>query len=725
MEKIKNLLLTFIYKINKSNTLKYLMCFAFIFISTSVFATDGDDAKKSADLVNAIIWVFSLILWIWTNLVWMFLSPDWSTWGIFWLTPTLKSLWIIITNVVYIWFAFILVYIAIMNIVWSSNATVWLKQALPRFIVWILIVPFSWFFVQFIVSISVVLTTAVINIPSDLLWTNSAAWSQPIKYCANGYKINLTNKTADSKETSTEKTTTSTSTQTWQISTPIEVLGKSYTIVCSDSKDPVEKPLSSFLSSSPYWIMSYYTYNVMKIKDINIITSGWKWSAIANLFDVFFSMWFDFIFFIAYALIMLALLFTLITRWFYLWMYMVISPIFWLLYFFKKEKTWFKWMENLNISTFIWLAMIPVYVSAALVFWLLLISFTSVSTEFNNILKDWCFSVWWDESTKFCLSDEVKKDALAEVNKTADSKNATFWVLAWDVLIKIFWLVILWMWVMAALQSSKITKSVVDPIAWFGKSMSDLVKSIPKHTPILPWWMSLSWLDSAWKTIASVPQAKDQKRVNAMNAAINSKFWVSWYDENELNKIAEIKNRTTWFSSLEEMKTHAGKLVSWRNEYTVDNQTYKQYDKDFFDALMKSNNTQIKDLLKSLRITDVKNMTELQKAQVILWVVNSGDADVQSYYKNSWVKVESHYKNDSTESNISTPNTINIWNLNIDKNTKNIDNIKEKSTIVELKKLWNWNNENELEDLLKKQWFVNFKDLTKEIFKEIPSNPKP
>ncbi|USN59058.1 MAG: hypothetical protein H6767_03045 [Candidatus Peribacteria bacterium] len=72
-----------------------------------------------------------------------------------------------VSNIIYFIFAFLLIWIAFMNIIGKEGDTYQLKTALPKFIVGVLIVPFSWFFVQFVLSLSAILTASALTLPSD------------------------------------------------------------------------------------------------------------------------------------------------------------------------------------------------------------------------------------------------------------------------------------------------------------------------------------------------------------------------------------------------------------------------------------------------------------------------------------------------------------------------------------------------------------------------------
>ena len=100
-------------------------------------------------VLNGILVGAASILWVATSFVTIFIYPGWTNGTMFGLQDYLKEIWILVSNVVYFIFAFILIGIAFMNIIWKGEWNWELKQAMPKFIVWVLMVPFSWFFVQF------------------------------------------------------------------------------------------------------------------------------------------------------------------------------------------------------------------------------------------------------------------------------------------------------------------------------------------------------------------------------------------------------------------------------------------------------------------------------------------------------------------------------------------------------------------------------------------------
>lgn len=74
-----------------------------------------------------------------------------------------------ISNIVYVIFAFLLVGIAFMNIFGGSDSHWKIKAKLPKLIIGIVSVPFTWFLVSAVSSIAAILTASVLQLPYDML----------------------------------------------------------------------------------------------------------------------------------------------------------------------------------------------------------------------------------------------------------------------------------------------------------------------------------------------------------------------------------------------------------------------------------------------------------------------------------------------------------------------------------------------------------------------------
>ena len=453
----------------------YLGFFAVIYfaLGDSVFADE-----KEMTFVEGLNYGFkflSILIWLLTNFVGLFLNPSWTNGTVLGLQVHLKELWILVSNIVYFVFAILIVVIAFMNILgrWDK----WeLKQALPKFIVWVLIVPFSWFFIQVVISFSSILTASVLAIPNDTLKTVPL---EKIMICSHLYIW-------DAKDDVTQK--------------------------CLK-----EESAESILQwENIFWMLSVYTYGIFAIDSTTELFPKDVKGTVKTLTDLWFKSIFNLLFVLIYGILVISLALALFVRWIWLWLYMIFSPVFWLLYFFWKEKDWIGW--KFSITEFLSLALVPVYVAWALSFWLLFIFVAWQGLWATIDSKDqWAliFSVTstdkWSEQLKKDATDSPSTDPKIQtasgttVVKLMNAFSVEMWgslvnswndvnkigqVLTWfkgslwTLIMQLFGLAVLWISVMAALASNKITEQVVKPIAEFGSKVWQLAMKAPQYTPI-------------------------------------------------------------------------------------------------------------------------------------------------------------------------------------------------------------------------------------------------
>ena len=528
----------------------YFWFFIVVYMMSSEvgFAADNTKWEDIVWWVNLIFVVASVFIWLFTQLVSLFLNSWWINWSILGLDEHLKVIWIMVSNVVYFIFAFILIWIAFMNIIgkWEK----WeLKQALPKFVIWILIVPFSWFFVQFILSLSAILTVQVISLPFDSF---PSVFNDKIlneKIIPNDCKINLT----DTSIMKDIKTSTSA-----EIKTKID---KIYN--CEGEKLSISQVIHN--PDSIFWIISIYTYWILRIDKLDTLEK----KEVTEWINVIIDLWIKWIIDILFVLVMLILIVSLwlalFTRWVWLWIYAMFSPIFWLLYFFDKSEWWWDWAtKNFNIKEFINLALVPVYVAAALSFWLLFIFIASQwltkSTDSGKpayIWKDWISITLWD--LKYSIDWAIlgsHKEWISEVLGWLQ-----WWV--WSLIISIFWLVILWMAVMAALKSSTITWTVVEPIAQFGKQIWDLAVKSPQYAPVFG-GMSAGWLSqAAWMVKTHYTNKSTQTWSDFINK--HTPFW------SETVSAKKVANEISTWDLLPSEIAKARKELAWKNMTEIKN----------------------------------------------------------------------------------------------------------------------------------------------------------
>lgn len=461
-------------------------------------------------IISSIQWILkvaSVIVSLMTYLATMFLSPEWINGSLFNMTYYFRQVWIIISNVVYLIFAFVLVYIAFMNIIWKWE-DYGIKKILPKFIIWILIVPLSWFIVQFVLSLSAILTVSALNLPFDTFsnYAQDMGKIQIPKKCT----INL------SEFSSSEKNTDWKSDPYWFIKCGIWADWK-------EEKISLNEFLSSTDSSdSIFWVIATYTYWVMSFESLDTVFKNQK---IETISDLLIKTAFDAVFFIIYLVIIVALWIVLFTRWIYIWIYIMISPLFWLMYFFdtKEWSSWFFW--KFTVMEFVKLALVPVFAMAALSFWMLFlyVVWKWMTLESNGrdlpgvsitpgkestILNIWSKKVWL----------EIIWPAVVTENSTdffSSLWNWALWIIG-SLIIKVFGIVVLWWVMMAALQTSKVTEEIIKPLVDFWSQVWSVVKQAPMYAPIIPWWAS----------IASLPNVGSQ--LNSVIADMNSKRAKEW-----------------------------------------------------------------------------------------------------------------------------------------------------------------------------------------------------
>lgn len=492
-----------------------LFAIVFIFSGDMAFAWDAWNTTSSeSDVIknfNVVIQILAAIIWFFSAIIWVFIDASWSSWSALGLNWKLHQLWVLVSNVVYFIFAFLLVWIAFMNIVGKDWAEYELKQALPKFIVWILIVPFSWFIVNFVISISAILSVSVIGLPYSM-------FPDTFKEANTSYDCTFKFTKWQQKEL-----------QSWNsVSNPWEIFN------CKESK--VVNSVDSI-----WWIMWTYTYWIMRLQTISKLYEK-QTINIKDILDLITQVWFNLIFMIVYWLLIIAIWIALLVRWIYLWIFMVISPLFWLMFFLWEK--WWETLQKFNFKEFVNLALVPVYVWAALSFWMLFIMVTVESIS--------------NSTSDFELLNKVtipKSDWSIDHNFTITNSSALWldtwkWLLdwatwtIWTLLIDIMSLVVFWLAVMAALNSSKITGAAISPIAEFWKSVWNLMQNAPMYMPIAPWWQSISSM-SQWAT----QYVNTKYWANAVSTKASDFSTMLWWDK----VVWEVNKNNTKYKAVQNM----------------------------------------------------------------------------------------------------------------------------------------------------------------------------
>ena len=109
------------------------------------------------------------------------MSPDWTSGDLFGLRTPMYSLWVTVSNIVYFVYAILLILIALGTMFGKESFSY--KVMLPKLALGILMVPFTWWFVQWTISLSAVVTASVITIPAETMKTDGSStsswWNTP------------------------------------------------------------------------------------------------------------------------------------------------------------------------------------------------------------------------------------------------------------------------------------------------------------------------------------------------------------------------------------------------------------------------------------------------------------------------------------------------------------------------------------------------------------------
>jgi hypothetical protein len=125
-------------------------------------------------MMNKLIAGWNIVLGLLTAIVspaillasWL-MSPDWTSGDLFGIRPIIHDMWIMVSNVTYFIYAILLIFIALATIFNSDKYGY--KQLLPKLALGIILVPLSWWFIQFTISLSSIVTASVMNIPMEVL----------------------------------------------------------------------------------------------------------------------------------------------------------------------------------------------------------------------------------------------------------------------------------------------------------------------------------------------------------------------------------------------------------------------------------------------------------------------------------------------------------------------------------------------------------------------------
>lgn len=488
------------------------------------------------------MWTYMILAFVY--LVGWFLSPDFYTWDIAWLRNFFNEIWVIISNFVYLFFAWLLIWIAFVNIIWREGSNYQLKTVLPKFVLSVLIVPFTKFIVSFTLSFVTIASQAILTLPGDLI-TSDKFEGEITPMIFNYENLN----------------------KVW-----VDALRK-------DLEAP-KISIKKDLANNPYLIVwQYFDWVVALPYSENISEDDFKQNVTKFIINALFAVVFIFSCF--------GLLLVLIYRIIWIWIYTIFSPLFAVSFFFWGEG----WLKKISISQFLSTAFVPVYVSLALSFGFIFIAKLSDSstysedsplipsdsdasgTSYNN--WDYILKIKWDIFNNF---DAWTKMAGGVVDSGQDFLIKLF--------IQIFWIVIFRIAMMAALRKDELTSTVIEPIANVGKSFWNAVTSLPKYSPLI-WGVSVHWLETLSGYPMQLINSNSNRRASIIKDELKGRFWArSAIDDVTMSDMIQILNDKS--STPKELEEVMDLIVSTQKEYGKDDVSLKKLKNAFFETLEKN-----------------------------------------------------------------------------------------------------------------------------------------
>ena len=205
---------------------------------------------------------------------------------------------------------------------------------MPKFIIGVLIVPFSWFFVQFLLSLSAILTVGVLTLPYESFQNEQLFGAAMEESEITNQKFCKDIIISFSGDFGGQATTDLTDN---------DGEGFPENIKCKDeegSKVSIKEIISGEgggegLDNNVFGIISVYTYGILRVQELDTI-AALDLTTIKGIMDLILKVIFDLLFVVVYLILMVALFLALMVRGVRLWVYMMLSPAFGLLYFLGK-----------------------------------------------------------------------------------------------------------------------------------------------------------------------------------------------------------------------------------------------------------------------------------------------------------------------------------------------------------------------------------------------------
>ncbi len=456
--------------------------------------------NQMIDTLNIALGVLSVLVSPVILFVGWLMSPDWTSGDLFGLRAPMYTLWVTVSNVVYFIYAILLILIALGTMFNQDKFSY--KVMLPKLALGILMVPFTWWFVQWTISISTVVTASVMSIPKETMAAIEAKSPSPWFSTTASIPKSIT---IGSGATESWKCP-------WECITPKEFLNSSAGI---------------------YGPLVVYWYSIFKFQKIERL--DWPDIASAALKIVHTSI-VSTIMFAVFGILIVALAAMLIVRAVKLWMYAIFSPLF-TFQFVAGSSMMGENKDTFTLKEFMGLVFVPAIVWLALSFGLIMIAAVQSTNTWNSWTKTdkcnlltWCnINIMWSPNNSVFRKWEKEKDGykttttftwgamkvnfLGKASNQADPNSTTQWTIDsaggmfGTIIIDLIALVFIWVAFMAAKNVSSAVKAAVSPFEAIGSKIGKLATNMPQYMPLPSvMWGSVRWLGMATQKISEIPE---------------------------------------------------------------------------------------------------------------------------------------------------------------------------------------------------------------------------
>lgn len=508
----------------------------------------AEETSKIWDISKILDFLVSVLAWLWVvfaNLAWKFLTNNWVYGQQLWLDILLWQYRNIVKNMANFCLWFYLMYVIFKWLIWQFKGSGDVVKNLRKVLLWTLI---AWIWIQ----ASRFLTSVVIDLSTITLTAVGAFPSQVLSMSEDLNEwINLTmNDFTDGNPSNTEKTkamifdlfpkdgAANSFTRTTKIPLNKPITNTGFVDILMPNKDDVSGPLY------------YMGFSILNASKLNSISSESRQLSEKTILNLIIQWWTT----VVYAVEMWVLCIIALMRIFYLWMFIVLSPLAILLACIQKawdkELLWKSFisdlMKQINLKTFV----AKVFQPAIVVFWISLsMIFVTLISRIVNQDKTKSmenFDIWWAKITT--IQDE----------KTSSSDDVTYttklewWLLkvsmstVWKGILDLLMSIITVLLVYFIIDTSiKIWNS-----AWWWKDfLSSKISGIQKWVtwlmtsiPIMP----VAWYDKEWVPQTQYVSAGKVFGLNGESSLIESK--INWRQKKVNEKYSEqSKIINSWF----------------------------------------------------------------------------------------------------------------------------------------------------------------------------------